>query len=209
MGLRHRDTPGLGAAASELAENVADRDRSHLRARHAGDLEQGHAAAPRLHLDLDLLVVELAGTQPLAERLFGGSAGILPDQCAHDPFLGGELGARLHVLALPFPRLRDRNLHQVAHDLLDIAADIADLGEFGRLDLEEGGAGHPGEPARNLGFPDAGRSDHQNVFRQHLFAHLLVELQAPPTVAKRDRDCALGIGLSDNEAIELGDDLAG
>ena len=37
----------------------------------------------------------------------------------------------------------------------------------------------------------------------------LVELQPPPAVAQRDRDGALGVGLADDEAVELGDDFAG
>ena len=116
--------------------------------------------------------------------------------------------ARLHVLALALARLRDRDLDQVAHDLLDVAADIADLGELGRLDLEERRARELRQPARNLGLADAGRADHQDVLRQHLLAQLVVELQPPPAVAQRDRDRALGVGLADDEAVELGNDFA-
>jgi len=43
---QHGDAPGLGAAATELAENIADIDGTHLRARHAGNFEHRHAAAP-------------------------------------------------------------------------------------------------------------------------------------------------------------------
>ncbi len=57
---------GLGAAA-QLAEDIADRDRAHLRARHARNLEHRHSAARGLRLDLDFLVVELAGAQLLAK----------------------------------------------------------------------------------------------------------------------------------------------
>ena len=35
------------------------------------------------------------------------------------------------------------------------------------------------------------------------------QLQPPPTVAQRDCDRALGIGLADDEAVELGNDFAG
>ena len=131
------------------------------------------------------------------------------DQRIEHALLGGVRGARLHVLALALAGLRDRDLDQIAHDLLDVAADIADLGELGRLDLEERRAREPGEPARNLGLADAGRADHQDVLRQHLLAQLVVELQPPPAVAQRDRDRALGVGLADDEAVELGDDFAG
>ena len=138
-----------------------------------------------------------------------GGARARADQRIEHALLGGLLRARLHVLALALARLRDRDLDQVAHDLLDVAADIADLGELGRLDLEERRAGELGEPARNLGLADAGRADHQDVLGQHLLAQLVVELQPPPAVAQRDRDRALGVGLADDEAVELGDDFAG
>ena len=207
VGIVHGHAARLGAPAAELAENVADRDRAHLRARHAGNFEHRHAAGG-LHLDLDLLVVEFAGAQLAAEGLLGRGAGVGADQRIEHALLGGLLRARLHVLALPFARLGDGDLDQVAHDLLDVAADIADLGELGRLDLEERRAGEPGQPARNLGLADAGRADHQDVLRQHLFAQPLVELQPPPAVAQRDGDRALGVGLADDEAVELGDDFA-
>ena len=131
-----------------------------------------------------------------------------PGQRVDHAVLGGELRLRLDVLALALARLRDRDLDQVAHDLLDVAADIADLGELGRLDLQERRAGKPREAARNLGLADAGRPDHQDVLRQHFLAQLLVELHAAPAVAQRDRDRALGVALADDEAVELGNDLA-
>jgi len=43
MGIRDGQPPRLGLAA-ELAKNIADRDRTHLRARHARDLEHRHSA---------------------------------------------------------------------------------------------------------------------------------------------------------------------
>ena len=113
------------------------------------------------------------------------------------------------VLALSLARQRDGDLDEVAHDLLDVAADIADLGEFGRLDLEERRAGELGETAGDFGLADAGRPDHQNVLRQHFLAQPLVELQPAPAVAQRDGDRALGVGLADDEAVELGNDFAG
>jgi hypothetical protein len=63
-------------------------------------------------------------------------------------------------------------------------------------------------PSRDFGLADAGWADHQDVLRQHLFAKLFVELQAPPTVAQRDRDGALGVALADDEAVELRNDFA-
>ena len=69
---------------------------------HAGNVEQRHAAAGRLHFDLDFLVVELAGAQLLAEGLLGRRAGIGADQRVEHAIFGGLLRARLHVLALLF-----------------------------------------------------------------------------------------------------------
>ena len=134
---------------------------------------------------------------------------LAPTSASSTRLFGGLLRARLHVLALPVARQRDGDLDQVAHDLLDVAADIADLGEFGRLDLEERRAGELGKPARDLGLADAGRPDHQDVLRQHFLAQPVVELQPAPAVAQRDGDRALGVGLADDEAVELGDDFAG
>ena len=199
----------LGAAAAELAENVADRDRAHLRAGHAGNVEQRHAAAGRLHLDLDFLVVELAGAQFLAECFLGRRAGAGADQRVEHAILRGLLGARLDVLALSLARQRNGDFDQIAHDLLDVAADITDLGELGRLDLEERRAGELGKAAGNLGLADAGRPDHQNILRQHFLAQPIVELQPAPAVAQRDCHGALGVSLADDEAVEFGDDFAG
>ena len=98
---------------------------------------------------------------------------------------------------------------EIAHDLFDVAADVADFGEFGRLDLEEWRAGEARQAARDFRLADAGRADHQDVLRQHLFAQLVVELQSPPAVAQRDRDRALGVVLADDEAVELGNDFTG
>ena len=202
-----RQATGLGASA-HLSEDIADRNRAHLRAGHARDFEHRHAAG-RLRLDLDLLVVELAGAQLLAEGIAGGRARRRSDQCVQHAFFGGLLRAGLHVLALALADLHDRNLDEVADDLLDVAADIADFGEFCCFDLDEGRAGKLCQPPRDLGLADAGRPDHQDIFRQHLFAQAAGELQPPPAVAQRDRYRTLGVGLSDNEAVEFGDDFTG
>ena len=208
MRLARGEPARLGAAAHGLAENVAERNRAHLRAGHAGDFEHRHAALARGHLDFDLLVVEFAGAQLLAKRIARGQARVLPDQRVEHALLGVELRPRLHVAPLALAHLRDADLDQVAHDRIHVAADITDLGELGRLDLEKRRARELGQPARNLRLADAGRADHQNIFRQHFLAQLVVELQPPPAVAQRDGDRALGVLLADDIAVELGHDLA-
>ena len=112
------------------------------------------------------------------------------------------------LLAQPLAGHADGDLDEIADDLLDVAADIADLGELGRLDLEERRLGQPREAARDLGLADAGRADHQDVLGQHLLAQPLGQLLAAPAVAQRDGDGALGLVLADDVAVELGDDLA-
>ena len=153
---------GFGAAAERLAEDVAEIEHAHLRPGHAGDLEGRQARRGAfLHRDLDLAVVERALAQHLAEFLAGVGAGIArrPARRARGP------RRRSSALASTCLRsrsrvMRDRDLDEVAGDLLDIAADIADLGELGRLDLEERRLGEPRQPARDLGLAAArsGRS---------------------------------------------------
>ena len=131
------------------------------------------------------------------------------DQRIEDALLGVELGLGLHLLAFRSLHEREPHLEQVADDLVDVAADIADLGEFGGLDLEEGRAGELGEAAGDLRLADAGRADHEDVLRQQPPRASRLELLAAPAIAQRNGDGALGVALADDVAVELGDDLAG
>ena len=102
----------------------------------------------------------------------------------------------------------DRDLDEIARDLLDVAADIADLGEFCRLDLEERRLRQPGQATGDLGLAAAGRADHQDVLRRYLLAQLGGQLLAPPAIAQGDRHGALGVVLADDKAVELGNNFA-
>ncbi len=53
---------------------------------------------------------------------------------------------------------RDRQLHQVADHRLDVAPDVADLGELRGLDLDEGRLRQPRQPSGDLGLAHAGRA---------------------------------------------------
>src|SRR5439155_22876039 len=44
IGLYDSNAPRFGPATAELAENIADRDRAHLRAGHAGNIKQRQTA---------------------------------------------------------------------------------------------------------------------------------------------------------------------
>src|SRR5947208_820483 len=81
---------------------------------------------------------------PWCARRGGGARA---DERVQHPLFRGELRLRLDVFALAALDEPDGDLDQVAHDLLDIASDIADLGELGRLDLQEGRARELGEAA--------------------------------------------------------------
>ncbi len=117
-------------------------------------------------------------------------------------------GLRLDLLALLLAHEADADLDEVADDLLHVAADIADLGELRRLDLDEGRAGELRQAAGDLGLADAGRADHEDVLGQNLLAHLAFQLLAAPAVAQRNGDGALRVVLADDVAVEFGNDLA-
>src|SRR5690606_33436357 len=103
------------------------------------------------YFDLDLLVVELTVAQLLAETVARRRRRGLADQRFEHALLGIDMGARLDVLAHLLAYQPDGDLDEIADDLLDVAADIADLGELGCLDLDEGRAREFCKAARNLG----------------------------------------------------------
>ncbi len=94
--------PRLGAAAKGLAQHVGEIDHAAAAAGHAGNVETRHAAGIG-HLDLDLLGVEFAATQFLAEDLAGRLRCIGADQRFDHAGFGIELGLGLDVLALGRP----------------------------------------------------------------------------------------------------------
>ena len=73
-----------------------------------------------------------------------------------------------HRRALLFLEHGDADLGQIAHDRLDVATDVADLGELGGFDFEEWRLGQLGQAPGDLGLADAGGADHQDVLRQDL-----------------------------------------
>ena len=210
VAFRHRHAAGLGPSAESFAENIVQVEHAHLCARHARHVEGRQAAHARIrNLNLDLPVVQRALAQHLAELLAGFRGGIGADQSVEHPVLGPQLGLGFHFLPQPVLGHGDRDLDQIADDLLDVAADIPDFGELGRFDLQKRRLGELGEPARDLGLADTGRADHQDVLGQHLFPQGFRQLEPTPAVAERNRDGALGIVLADNETVQFRNDLAG
>ncbi len=115
----------------------------------------------------------------------------------------------MYGLALLFLGHGDRGFDQVADDLLHITTDIADLGKLGRLNLDKGRFGQFCQTAGDLGLAATGRADHQDVFRQHFLTQRAFQLLTAPAVAQRNRDGTFGVVLADDEAIKLGNNLAG
>src|SRR3546814_1870367 len=88
-------------------------------------------------------------------------------QGVEDAVLGSLLGLGAHALLGLFAVELDRGVGQVADDLLDVLADVADLGEARRLDLDERRVGQRRQAARDLGLADAGGADHEDVLGHH------------------------------------------
>ncbi|MNS71559.1 hypothetical protein D3C72_1049330 [compost metagenome] len=131
------------------------------------------------------------------------------DQGVQNPLLGLTLGAGLDPGAALVAHHDQGALDQIAHDLIDVATDVADLGELGRLDLEEGRTRQLGQAPGDLGLADPRRADHQDVLGRDLVAQILGHALAAPAVAQGHGHGALGVVLADDEAIQFGDDFAG
>ncbi len=210
VGIRYRHAARLGAAAEGFSQHVVQVDHTHLGAGSAGNIEgrQTHRSRVR-HFEFDFLVVEFAVAQLLFEGVARCFARIFTDQGVDDPFFGHDFSLCQDVLAVLFADHVDGGLDEIADDLFHVAADVADLGKFCRLDLDERRLIEFREPAGNLCLADAGRADHQNILRQDFLAQLFRQLLAAPAVAQRHRDGAFGILLTDDVTVELGDDFAG
>ncbi len=209
----------LPAIAAEILEHALQLARHLLHARRRHDLDaNGH----RLDVDLDFLVVELTFTQPLSEFLAGVAVrrrrfGLLREadarpcgrqQHVENALLGRILGAMADLRHGVFAGHLDRHVDQVAHDAVDLAADVADLGKLGGFDLDEGCFGQPREAPRDLGLADAGRTDHQDVLGRDFAAQRLVDLDAPPAIAQGDGHRALGLVLADDVLVQFLDDFS-
>ena len=148
-----------------------------------------------------------AGSGRRARR--AGRRGRRRHQRVEDALLGALLGAHAHAALLLLQHQRHADLGEVADDRLDVAPDVADLGELRGLHLEEGRLGHLRQTAGDLGLPDAGGPDHDDVLGGDLVAQILGHLLPAPAIAQRDRHRALRVALPDDVAVQLGDDLAG
>jgi hypothetical protein len=174
-GLADLHAAQLAAAGAEVAQHALELLGHFLHAGRAHDLHGGRGLR---QLQLDLLVVQLAFAQLLAEVLARGAVaarrcaavGVAGgrDQHVEDAVLGQVLGARAVRLHGLLALLLDGHLGQVADDGIDVLADVAHLGELGGLDLDERRVRQPRQAARDLGLADAGGADHQDVLGRDL-----------------------------------------
>ena len=219
------------AALNDARQHVLDVDVDLLDRRPRDDLERRKRALA--HVDIDRAVIEAPVAQLLAEFL----ARVLPRVLSRDvgyelevairrrlvrlerrarrrqqqieqPLFGVLLGLAVHFLEPLFADHIDGQLDEIAHHRLDVAADVADLGELRRFDLDERRLRQARETPRDLGLPDARRPDHQDVLRHDFLGKLGRELLPAHAVAQRDGDRALRVFLPDDVFVELGDDLA-
>ena len=193
----------------------------HLLHAHAGEHvdERGRGVGG---VDLHRAIVQLPLVQHAPQALAGGvvaGQGVATvsgpggreragrrQQQIQQALLGVLLGAGAHPLALLLAQHRHRGLGQIAHHRIDVAADVAHLGELRGLDLHERRPGQPGQAAGDLGLPDAGRADHHDVLGRDLVAQRGSDLLAAPAVAQGHGHGALGGALADDVAIQLLDD---
>ena len=164
------------------------------------------------HALVDQRAQAVFGHAQLCRQIADGQAWLLPCARRHrgdQPVLGVRFRPRAHILTRHLPQHRQRRVHQIPDDAFDVAADIADLSEFRRLDLQKRRLRQPGQPPRDLSFAAAGRADHKDVLWHDLFPHPLRKVLTPPAIAQRDRDRALGVMLTDDEPVQLGDDFPG
>ena len=216
--LGHRDLLLL-LAAEEAGEHLLDVHPHLLDPLRGEHLE---ARVGRLvDLDLHPPVVERARAELVAELLARGGELVLVlllvaqvgvdrprrHQELEQAVLGARRGGLAHRLPLLLLDHGDGDLDQVAHHRLDVAADVAHLGELAGLDLEEGRLGEARQPAGDLGLADAGGADHQDVLGRDVLRQLRRQLLPAPAVAQGDGHGALRHPLPDDVLVELGDDL--
>src|ERR1700674_5061441 len=97
------------------------------------------------------------------------------------------------------------DLNQIADDRVHFASNIAYFSELGSFHLDEGRLGEARQPTCDLSLADAGRADHENVFRGDLGTQRFGDLAAAPAIAQRDRDRAFGRFLADDVLVQLFD----
>ena len=114
-----------------------------------------------------------------------------------------------NLFQLTFAQHFHGDIGEIADDRLHVTADVADLGEFGGFDFDEGSASQLCQAPGDFGFTDSSRADHQNVLGRYFLAQRIVQLDASPAVAQRDCHGSLGRVLADDVLVQFVHDLPG
>ena len=93
--------------------------------------------------------------------------------------------------------------HEVADHRFDIAPYVADLGEFRRFHFHERRVDEVGKTPGDFRLADAGRANHQNVFRRDLLRQIFGQLAAPEAVPQGDGHGAFCLFLPDDITVEI------
>ena len=129
-------------------------------------------------------------------------------QHIQQPLLGVHLGPILNLFELLLAHHVDGDFHQVAHDGVDIAPHIPNLGELRSLNLQEGRVRQLRQAPRNLGLAHARRPDHDDVLGHDLVGEIGRQFLPPHAVAQRNRHGALGRLLPHDVLVQLRHNLA-
>ena len=161
----------------DLAGHVVRGAGRHLGFLH--QLEQGGLYALAAHV--------------AAAVLLGGGGDLVNFVDVNDPILGA------FDIAVGLP-------HEVADEILDIAADVAGLGKLGGIGLDERHTDQLGDAANEVRFPDAGWPHQHDVLLGVVALFFPVERLAHGVVvvAQRHAQHLLGFVLLDDIAVEMG-----
>ncbi len=228
QGLGHAETAVLGALV--LRKHVLQVEHHLFHAGARKDIDEG--LSPVAGVDLDHLVVELTVAQQAAQVLarggldgrhrlgrgdgarqgYGARRGSRRargrQENVEKPLLGVFARARLGAFTLFLAQHGHGGLGQIAHHGIHVAPHVANLGELGGLDLDEGRVGQLGQAPRDLGLAHAGGADEHDVLGRDLVAHGARYLLPAPAIAQGHRHGALGRALAHDVAIQLLDDGA-
>ncbi len=205
----------FGALGEEVSEHIFEVDAHFFETVGGEDFDGG--ALSFSDIDFDELVFKGSIAEFASEFFAGGVVagfgvfvvGPAGEKEVEELFFGGFAGFDLDGGGFFFFEHLDGEFGEVADHGFDITSDITDFGELGGFDLEEGGLCEFGETASDLGFSDAGGSDHEDIFGCDLVAEFGGDLLSAPAVSQGDSDGAFCGVLSDDVAVEFANDLAG
>ncbi|CRF61191.1 Uncharacterised protein [Salmonella enterica subsp. enterica serovar Typhi] len=133
--------------------------------------------------------------------------------CGWDQYVENTLFRQLfRTIAVFLDSLYANHFHsgigQIADDRVHFFPDIAHFGEFGGFDFNERRVGEFCQTTGDFGFTDAGRANHQNIFRRYFVAQLFIKLHTTPAVTQCNRHGTLCVILADNVFVQFADNFA-